>query len=197
MTTNELKEFERSVIAKIPNAFQRLQWITQQHKTLRIYHYLFYTTLSTLYNEAINCYINGCYYASAEMAIIAMEAHLKTNLHRLKPPKTNLHRLITQTQKKGFITTNLAKKLLYIKDTVHNQIKHPYDFSHIGMLGLYKVPGDSTWGPSPEQLKQLEKGTLDTPLPTSLTPQQAAEEAITLLLTLIKDYPFRISHPYK
>lgn len=197
MTTNDLKEFEHSVIANIPTSFQRHQWITQQHEKLQIYQYLFYTTLSTLYREVTRCYINECYYASTTMAIIAMEAHLKANLYGLKPPETSLHKLITKTQEKGFITNSLAKRLLYIKDTIHNQIKHPYNIFHIGELGLYKVPRNSTWGPSKEQIEQLEKGTLNTPLPTSLTPQQAAEEAITLLLTLIKDYPLRISDPYK
>ena len=87
------------------------------------------------------------------MANIAIELHLKTNLYGLKPPDSGLHDLIIATQEKGFITDTLADRLMYIKYTIHNQIKHPSDAFHIGELGLYKLINNTTWGPSPKQLK--------------------------------------------
>jgi hypothetical protein len=192
MTEEESEEFKRYLMEEVPGGVERFEWVRELEDEHNVDPRGFFTSAGRLYSEAMLCYVHQCYHASVAIAVFTIEIHLKTNLHSVSPPhNVKLYDMIEKVRKDKVIPDEFADRLDRLRE-MRNQIGHPYNFAHIGMLGLYKNKGKPRWGPSKKELKKLEDGMIDRPRFYSLTPQKAAEEAIECLLILNKEYPFKI-----
>ncbi len=178
MTEEESEESTLFRTKGIPGGLERFEWIGKLENIHNADKLNTSPTLQQLYPQSKYCYIHECYLASTVVASIAVEAHLRINQYGISPPeKISFFQLIKNATDNNHITDELAERLQRLRDTMRNYIVHPDSMFGIRFLGLKKV-GPSTWG------------ELDGP--TMKTDKEAAEEAIECLLTLNKEYPFKI-----